>query len=328
MTTYTNIPSATPNEPTNPGKKDNRSLIYGLLIVALLGTWTYVLIDKAKTKEQTENLQNQLAVTDSSKKAIENDYNQALQRLDELTTMNASMDSLVRARNTEIENMKARIRTLLNKQNATAAELAEAKRLINELNATISNYVEEIAQLREENKQLRSEKQELTMQKAQLQEEVYQTKEEKKKVEEKLDVASTLIASNINVVAINEKSSGKEKETTSARRADIIRASFEIFNRVGETGSKDIYVVITDPNGQIISNEALGSGRFMTRDEGERIYTKKSTVNFTAGQKSNVNIDWKPGSRFVEGNYKVEVYNNGFKIGEATKKLRKGGLFG
>ena len=30
----------------------------------------------------------------------------------------------------------------------------------------------------------------------------------------------------------------------------------------------------------------------------------------------------------VNTNYKVEIYQNGFKIGEGTKELKKGGLFG
>ena len=29
----------------------------------------------------------------------------------------------------------------------------------------------------------------------------------------------------------------------------------------------------------------------------------------------------------LDGNYKIEVYNNGFKVGEANRPLKKGGLF-
>ena len=30
----------------------------------------------------------------------------------------------------------------------------------------------------------------------------------------------------------------------------------------------------------------------------------------------------------VTGNYKIEIYHNGFKIGEGIRSLKKGGLFG
>ena len=326
--TYSNYPSATPGEtPPSTPKKDNRSIIYGLLIAALLGTWGYIIWDKSKTKEMTTQLQSQLSTTDSSKNAIQNEYNSALQRLDELTTMNSSMDSLVKSKNSEVANMKSRIQNLLNKQNRTAADLAEAKRLINELNSKISSYVQEVEVLKGENLQLKTEKQEITTQKEALQVQYDQKTAEKKVVEEKLDVASTLNASNINIVTIDERKNGKEKEKDVAKRVDKIRLTFNVTNRVGEDGTKDVFVVITDPTGQVVSNEALGSGRFTTREEGERVFTKKTSVSFVAGKTTPISIEWKPGTKFAEGVYKVEVYNNGFKIGEGAKTLRKGGLF-
>lgn len=326
--TYSNYPSATPGEtPPSTPKKDNRSIIYGLLIAALLGTWGYIIWDKSKTKEMTTQLQSQLSTTDSSKNAIQNEYNSALQRLDELTTMNSSMDSLVKSKNSEVASMKSRIQTLLNKQNRTAADLAEAKRLINELNSKISSYVQEVETLKGENLQLKTEKQEITTQKEALQVQYDQTTADKKVVEEKLDVASTLNASNINIVTIDERKNGKEKEKDVAKRVDKIRLTFNVTNRVGEDGTKDVFVVITDPTGQVVSNEALGSGRFTTREEGERVFTKKTSVSFVAGKTTPISIEWKPGTKFAEGVYKVEVYNNGFKIGEGAKTLRKGGLF-
>ncbi len=30
---------------------------------------------------------------------------------------------------------------------------------------------------------------------------------------------------------------------------------------------------------------------------------------------------------FIHGEYKIEIYNNGFKIGEAVRSFKKGGLF-
>jgi hypothetical protein len=320
--TYSNYPSAGPQETPQPPKKDNRSIVYGLLITALLGTWGYIIYDKSKTKEITTQLQSQLSTSDSSKNALQNDYNSALQRLDELTSMNSSLDSLVKSKNSEVENLKSRISGLLKKQNRSTAENAQLKTMIKDLNDKITGYVQEIEVLRGENLQLKTEKQELITQKETLIQEKEQTIQEKKAVEEKLDVASTLNASNINIVTIDERRSGKEVEKERAKRVDKIRVTFDVFNRVGDEGTKDVYVVITDPTGTVVSNEALGSGRFTTRDEGEKIFTKKSSVNFSAGKSVPVTIEWKPGTKFVGGAYKVSIYNNGFKIGEGSKSLK------
>lgn len=321
--TYSNYPSASPQEtPSNNPRKDNRNLIYGVLIAALLGTWGYLIYDQSQSKELTTQLQTQLSTSDSTRGAIQTEYNAALQRLDELTSMNASMDSLVRTRNTEVEKLKARIQNLLNKQNKTQADLAEAKRLIAELNSRISGYVQEVESLRSENMELRNDKQQLITQKQNLQQEYDQTRQQKQQVEDKLDVASTLLASNINIAAIDERRGGKEVEKTRARRIDFIRVSFDVFNRVGDESNKEVFVVITDPTGEVISNEALGSGRFTTRNDGEKVFTKKSVLNFAAGKTVPVTVEWKPGVKFTAGAYKIVIYNNGFVIGEGTKTLK------
>lgn len=321
--TYSNYPSASSQEnASKTPRNDNRNIIFGILIVALLGTWGYLIYDKSNTKEFTTQLQNQLSTSDSSRNAIQTEYNAALQRLDELTSMNASMDSLVSTRNTEVERLKSRIQNLLSKQNKTEADLAEAKRLISELNNRISGYVQEVESLRAENQGLRNDKEQLIKEQQNLQQQYDQTSQQKKQVEEKLDVASTLLASNINIKAIDERRSGKEVEKTRARRIDLIRVTFDVFNRVGDEGNKEVFVIITNPNGEVISNEALGSGRFTTRSEGEKVFTKKSVLNFAAGKTVPVTVEWKPGVQFASGAYKIAIYNNGFLIGEGTKSLK------
>lgn len=327
--TYSNYPDESSQKAVTTNKnRDNRNLIYGLLAAALLGTWGYFFYDKSKNTELTGALQAQLHVSDSAKNNIQVEYNAALQRLDELTSMNNSLDSLVKMKGNELSKLKSRIQSILNKQNKTAADLKEAKKLIQELNTKISELVTETEALRNENELLKTENQQIIVQKQTLQREHDSTKVVKKKAEEKLDVASTLNASNIQIAAIDVRRNGKEVEKEKAKRVDKIRVSFEVFNRVGEQTAKDMYVIITDPSGAVVKNEAMGSGSFATRDEGEKPFTQKSNVQFTAGQSIPVTVEWKPGTRFVEGVYKIAIYNNGYKIGEGNKSLKKGGIFG
>jgi hypothetical protein len=67
---------------------------------------------------------------------------------------------------------------------------------------------------------------------------------------------------------------------------------------------------------------------FITRDAQEKPFTQKVEINYTQGQRQTINVDWKQNSDFETGDYKIEVYNNGFKIGEGVKSFKKGGLFG
>ena len=89
-----------------------------------------------------------------------------------------------------------------------------------------------------------------------------------------------------------------------------------------------MFVSITAPDGTPVAVEALGSGRFVTRDGIEKLFTKKVQVKYIQGEKQTVTVEWKQNSEFQTGNYKIEVYNNGFKIGEGVRSFKKGGLFG
>ena len=142
------------------------------------------------------------------------------------------------------------------------------------------------------------------------------------------DVASTLHASNINIAAIDVKGNGKEKVTNTAKRADMFRVSFDLDeNRIAPSGQKELYVVVTSPDGKPITIPSNGSGEFQTRDEGSKVFTSKVDVNYEQGKRTPVSFDWKQENHYQAGNYKIEIYHNGYKIGEGTKSLKKGGLF-
>jgi hypothetical protein len=322
----TNFPSATP--PAQEPKKDNRGLIYGVLIAALLGTWGYIIYDKSRTKEVIQQKDVQYAALDSSKNMVTKEYEDALLRLDAMTSSNTRLDSLVKSKDQELEGLKGRIKNLVNKQNATAADLKEARALISELNGKIDGYLVEIQRLQAENQQLTQDKQTLTTQKAELEQNLATTSTEKKAAEEKVDIGSTLHASNFKINAVNVKGGGKEKNTSTAKRADKFRISFELDeNLIAPSGKKDLYVVVTDPSGKVVSEQGLNSGSFTTRKDGEKQFTNKVSVDYEQGAKKSVSFDLQQTDKYVPGNYKVEVYHNGFKIGENTVALKKGGLF-
>ena len=67
------------------------------------------------------------------------------------------------------------------------------------------------------------------------------------------------------------------------------------------------------------------SDKYSGKTDNSKIIKLPESVNQTIQNK----IDWKPeAGKYQTGNYKVEIYQNGFKIGEGVKSLKKGGLFG
>ncbi|MEO8412380.1 MAG: hypothetical protein ABI472_01920 [Ginsengibacter sp.] len=328
---YENFPNSdAPGEKTVVVKNNNnRNILTGILIVALLATWGYIIYDKNKTKQEKQDLTTQIVNSDSSKNELQRELNDAALRLDALKTSNVKADSLLKTKDKDIQDLRARVQTIINNKNATTAQLAEAKRLIAELKGNIETYTAQIEELKTQNTQLTQEKQEVTQQRDVAYKNVDSAKQVIKEKENVIDVGSTLHASNFSIVGLKEKNSGKEKITTTAKRVDKLRISFDIDeNRITESGSKDIYVCITSPDGKPVTVDALGSGSFVTRDGVQRPFTKKIEINYVQGEKQPVTVEWTQNSDFQTGNYKIEIYNNGFKIGEGIRSFKKGGLFG
>lgn len=326
---YTNYPNAgtTPaGRPSDP--KDNRKLIYGILIVALLGTWGYIIYDKNKTNEDIAQLQTQTRTTEVSRDSIQEQYNDIAQQFDTLKSSNLQLQGQLSQKDESIKNLRSQIEAELKKGKRDNAKLQS---LINELRGRVNDYETQIAQLKAENEQLTSSNRQLTVQRDSLNtsnqtltQTLSTTEAARAQVE---DVASTLHASNINIAAINVKGSGKEKSTSTAKRADLFRISFQLDeNRIAPSGEKELYVVVTGPDGKPITTPANGSGTFQSREEGEKVFTNRVDVQYNQGQRAPVSFDWKI-DNYQTGNYKVEIYHNGYKIGEGTKSLKKGGLF-
>jgi hypothetical protein len=328
---YENFPeSNAPEEKTVVVKNNNnRNVLTGILIVALLATWGYIIYDKNKTKQEKQDLTMQIVNSDSSKNELQNELNDAARRLDDLKTSNVKADSLLKTKGKDIEDLKTKVQTIINDKNATAAQLAEAKRLIAELKGNIEVYTAQIDSLKTANVQLTQEKQQVTEERDVANKNYDSANHVIKEKENVIDIGSTLHASNFSIVGLKEKSSGKEKETTTAKRVDKLRISFDIDeNRITQSGPKDIYVCITSPDGNPVTVDALGSGKFVIRDGSEIPFTKKVQIDYVQGQKQPVTVEWTQNSDFQTGNYKIEIYNNGFKIGEGVRSFKKGGLFG
>ena len=321
--------STTSDNGDQPQKKDSRKLWYGILTVLLLSTWCYIIIDKSKTKETIVQKDTQILTVSTEKDSIQLAFNNASLKLDSLQTSNTKFQGALAEQNDKISKLKTDINRILSKKNASDAELKQAKEMIAELNGKIDGYSAEIEKLKSENKeltnantQLSSQKDSLSVAAQNLQQNLATTQAAKKNVE---DLASTLHASNIAILAIEKKSSGKEIQTTTAKRADLLRFKFDLDeNMLAPSGTKEIYISVIGPDGKVITDGST----FTSRDEGAKTYTSKVDVNYEQGKRTPVNVDWKNSTgKYQIGDYKISIYHNGFKIGEGVKTLKKGGWF-
>jgi cell division protein FtsB len=299
------------NQGSQPRKN---TIIYWIVIAVLLATCIYMFLGKKKATEQNEQTTAQLVVSDSTRKTVENDYNAALARLDQLTGKNVQLDSMVNVKDGEIAKLKDQIGKIMHDKNATASQLAKAKELISTLNNTVKSYEERIAQLEQENGKLSNANAVIT-------------KERDSTVTQNIalkQLGSVLHASNIRMVPIHQKRSGKETATTKARKVDLMKITFDIDeNRIADNGTKEIYIRIVGPDGNMISNAASGSGVTGLADGKSLNYTVMKQIPLEKGKPVNdVSMNWHQDGDYLPGNYGIEIYNSGYLIGKGSVNLK------
>ncbi|WP_229365689.1 hypothetical protein [Fibrisoma montanum] len=127
-------------------------------------------------------------------------------------------------------------------------------------------------------------------------------------------IASAMKAVNVQVIAL--AANGKERRGGSykASRIDRLKVSFIMpANPVAVKNDKDIYIRILDANGAVVSESGVGG---VIPFEGREIgYTIRQAVPFENNDQE-VNILFRKESAYKPGVYTVEIYAEGFRIGD------------
>ncbi len=324
-TDTSNYPNSSPQG--TPPQKNFKNLIIGLLAIGLVGSAGYALYSNNDHQQVMQKEQNQIAKIADDKGQVQKNFDNALVRLDSLSGYNNKVQSMLTGRQKDIAKLKIQIRGILRKEKLTIAEKKKAEDLIAEMNTKISGMEQDVARLTLQNQGLTQDKVQLTQDKDKLTSDLQTTTTAKDELTKKVDIASTLFANNIRITPLQDKKNGQEKETNKAKKVNKLNISFDVTNRIALSGQTDVFVCITGPDNKMISAPLKGSGIFTSRDDGDKMFTAKVAVEIEAGKVRPVQFSWKEDNGFQTGMYKIEIYHNGYKIGEGTKELKKGGLF-
>ena len=134
----------------------------------------------------------------------------------------------------------------------------------------------------------------------------------------KVAIASVLKAINTKALGVRYKGSGKEIETSSAKRTDRIKTCFTIIeNLVVEKGPKDIFIRVLSPDGAVMSTS---SETFMYNNQAT-LYTTKESIMYE-NRNTDLCVYWEKGSGYSSGKYTIELYCEGNQIGTANLELK------
>lgn len=299
---------------SNESSSMSSKITIGVLVLVIIGSWIYFSSSKV---DIITTYDNKIAVIDSAKAKIQAEFIEVSAKADSLTNQNTSLQGNLLDKSNQIQKLKSNISTILRKQNATDVELAEAKTLIADLNGKVTNLFADLSKAQAENKDLSAKNEVLNTTNTTLNTNLTATQKERERLQ---DIGSTLHASTFSIQALRVKDDGSEKVTSNTKRANTIRLSFQIDrNKITPTGAQELFVCITSPDGKAFNE----TGKINTREDGAKAYSNKLSVQYEQNKDLPVSYDIK-NITFSEGEYLVEIYHNGFKIGEGKTKLTKG----
>ncbi len=313
--------------------KQNFTAIAVALIIGLLSLNAYQWYTNNKLTTNNETKESEMLELRKIQEELDQDYQTALESLEEMRGNNTQLNALIDTQKSELKAQKDKINNLI----WTKKELDKARLEIKNLNANVAAYLADIQELQSKNKILTEDNQLLTLrveEEIKAKEEVIQDKNILSEEKEKLSKSNTALGSKVdmaNAIKINYmevkgyelKKDNKLKEKSRAKDVDVLRICFLTeTNMVTPTGSKTFYVRIINPMGETISYEDAGSGILTNKLDNSQIrYTTSGKIDYK-NEDTNACIDWSLPNKLVKGDYKVEMYNNGFPVGKGQFKLK------
>jgi hypothetical protein len=300
-------------------RKSNTGLVVGLILMTILAAVFGYLYYKEHniTQKQETDLEARVKELATSEIKLDSISKQLDARILEVQGLGGDV--------AELQKVKASLesdRAALRKGNATMG------RKIKEYEEFLTKKDTEIAQLREENQQLISQNEGLTQEKNELQTSRQAVRDslsgvvaQKTELESKVTMAAALRARNVKVYAVSSKGKIREGENVKSKRVDKVRVDFILEkNPLTMTDDKTIYMRIIDPSGATISDTKTGSGVFQYNGQ-EQGYTISKDITYS-NNNQDVSILYDRDAPFTSGKYTIELYSEGFPIGEGSFSVK------
>lgn len=289
-----------------PKSKKGLILVLIAIILVLIVAIVYLHFNYQKTVNEVEQVS-----LDKANLTVE--YQSLLDNYESLETSNDTLS-------VQLNEEKEKIAVLMKKLKSTKAnnksQIEKYKKELKTLRDIMKGFIYQIDSLNTLNIQLTEENQQIKQQFHTAKKENKQLNKKYKEASSKVALASTIRAVDLNFESYNQRG----KITTRARKVKRFGIKFKLDkNLVAPTGTKQVYIRITDPEEHVlIENESL-----MFSFEGEQIAysafreieydgeTTPATVYFTSNKE-----------RLLSGTYKVDIFCDGKMIGSTTSKLK------
>jgi len=308
--------------------------IWKVLVAVLAitsGILGYLLFDsKSKVKAQDEVINQKVEELASARVRLDSIGSQLDAKIAQIKVLGGNVESLEAAKK-QLEADKVQLKKVnsFSKQQYDV-KIADFVTLLAAKDAELSQLKKENVELVAKNKDLFSQNGTLTSEnmglktaKQLLADSVNDAYRRNRELTAKVTRASALQAQFVQALALSDKNKERDGGVYRASKVDKIKVIFQLQpNPIAKQDVKTIFMRVLDPDGAVLYDSGVGSGNFDMFGK-ESTYTAKTDIQFqNNGQ--GVEIVYGRGSaiQYREGHYKIELYSEGFKIGEGSFDIK------
>lgn len=292
-------------------KKPNVNALYGVLglLVVVLAVAVYMLLDTRKNLNLvSEDLSEKTAFFQMEKDSLEGELRNIYFRYDTLETNNLELQ-------VEMKQQQEKIERLIALQAEDAYKIRMYRKEMETLRSVLRSYIVQIDSLNMKNQELMAMNKQLRNTELRLETEKKQLEEDKSQLEEIKDLATTLQASQIDLVMLNKR----DKETERIRSATKVRVDFLLrANNVAPAGEKKIFLRLIRPDQVVLGSPEME----MIESGGDQLPASASRIVNYENEDLPVSIFWTNDGEIVPGEHRVELLSDGKIIGTSSFVLK------
>ncbi|HEY4788506.1 MAG TPA: hypothetical protein VIH57_20790 [Bacteroidales bacterium] len=289
-----------------PKSKNGLVILLIIIIVALIAA-IIVIYSKSsqKIEEQTEVQQ----IIEDQKKSLQKELTDLIGEYDALKTNNDSMNKM-------IAGQQEKIKRLLGERASNVALITKYKKELGTLREVLKSYIAQVDSLNTRNQQLVQENVEVKTNLEQARSENIKISQEKDQLSTQVQKASVITTSNIVVTALNKR----DKPETKLKNMLKVKVCFTMReNSIAKSGTKDVYLRITRPDGNVIAYSQSDLFDF----QGQQIvYSAKRQVEYD-NKDIDVCIFWDNNNQLILGDYTIDIFTDGNLIGTTKFNIKK-----
>lgn len=296
-----------------------------MLSIGLVVTWVYHLYDKTQYSKIRKEvyIKDSVTVAERIRDSLQKMYSTTITGLDtRLDSTRSSADSIkfqLDAKLGEIYKLKGEIDNILKNKGASKADLNMASQKITELQNLVEEMKGEKTSMEDEKIKLTNVLTQLSGEINGLQQSMKQLGDQNKILAEKVNLASVFVASELKLSPVTIKND-KEQETNQSKKASKLVVSFTVQNNVNEYTNAEVYIVVIQPDGKVMKDDVWESFSTETYNGNKINYTRKLRFEYSKSEIKHLLFSLNA-DEYQKGNYTLQVYHNGYMIGQTNKVL-------